>query len=176
MLLEHERYYGLGMDALVSVCSWNTNVIMVWAWMLWSAYALGTRTLLWFAHGCFGQRMLSEHEPYYGLGMDALVSVCSGNVNVIVACAWMLWSAYALGTRTLLWFENGCFGQRMLSEHERHYGLRVDALVSVCSWSTNAIMVWAWMLWSAYALGTRTLLGFGHGCFGQRMLSEHERY
>ena len=24
MLLEHERYYGLGMDALVSVCSWNT--------------------------------------------------------------------------------------------------------------------------------------------------------
>ena len=36
------RYYGLGMDALVSVCSRNTNVIMVWAWMLWTAYALGT--------------------------------------------------------------------------------------------------------------------------------------
>ena len=35
MLLEHERYYGLGMDALlVTVCSWSTNVIMVWAWML----------------------------------------------------------------------------------------------------------------------------------------------
>ena len=34
MLLEHERYYGLGMDALRPVCSWNTNVIMVWAWML----------------------------------------------------------------------------------------------------------------------------------------------
>ena len=30
MLLEHERYYGLGMDALRPVCSWNTNVIMVW--------------------------------------------------------------------------------------------------------------------------------------------------
>ena len=35
MLLEHERYYGLGMDALVIVCSWNTNVAMVWACMLW---------------------------------------------------------------------------------------------------------------------------------------------
>ena len=30
MLLEHERYHGLGMDALRPVCSWNTNVIMVW--------------------------------------------------------------------------------------------------------------------------------------------------
>ena len=35
MLLEHERYYGMGMGALVTVCSWNTSVIMVWAWMLW---------------------------------------------------------------------------------------------------------------------------------------------
>ena len=90
--------------------------------MLWSAYALGTRTLLWFAHGCFGQRMLSEHERYYGLGMDALVSVCSRNTNAIMVWAWMLWSAYALGTRTLLWFGHGRFGQRMLSEHERYYG------------------------------------------------------
>ena len=106
--------------------------------MLWSAYALGTLTLLCFEHGCFGQRMLSEHERCYGLSMDALVSVCSGNVNVIVVWAWMLWSAYALGTRTLLWFENRCFGQRMLSEHERYYALSMD-----------------------------------HGCFGQRMLSEH---
>ena len=24
MLLEHKRYDGLGMDALVSVCTWNT--------------------------------------------------------------------------------------------------------------------------------------------------------
>ena len=28
MLLEHERDYGLGMDALVSVCSGNTNGVM----------------------------------------------------------------------------------------------------------------------------------------------------
>ena len=47
MLLEHERNYDLGMDALVTVCSWNTNGIMIWAWMLWSPYALGTRTDVW---------------------------------------------------------------------------------------------------------------------------------
>ena len=41
--MEHERNYGLGMDALVAVCSWNTNGIMVW-----------------------------------GCGMDALVAECSG--------------------------------------------------------------------------------------------------
>ena len=145
-LLEHERYYGYGMDALVSVCSGNMNVIMVWAWMLWSAYALGTRALLWFGHGCFRQGMLSEHERYHGLGVDALVSVCSRNTNVIMVWAWMLWSAYAPGTRTLLWFRHGCFGQRMLRERECHYGLGMDALVSVCSWNTNIISVWPWML------------------------------
>ena len=42
-------------------CSWNTNASMVWAWMLWSPYALGTRTVLWFGHGCSGQRMLSQN-------------------------------------------------------------------------------------------------------------------
>ena len=103
MLLEHEQKYGLGMDALVSGCSGNTNGIMVSAWMLWSSYALGTRTELWFGHGCSGHRMLWEHERDYGLGMDALVSVCSGNTNGIMVWAWMLWSAYALGTRTALW-------------------------------------------------------------------------
>ena len=109
--------------------------------MVLSAYAPGTRTLLWFAHGCFGQLMLSEHERYYGLSMDALVSVCSRNTNVIMVWAWMLWSAYALGTRTLLLFGHGCFGQRMLSEHKRYYCLGMDALVSVCSRNTNVIMV-----------------------------------
>ena len=70
---KHERKYGLGIYALVSVCSWNTTGIMVWAWMLLSAYALGTRTGIWFEHGFSGQRMLLEHERNYGLGMDALV-------------------------------------------------------------------------------------------------------
>ena len=35
MLLEHERNYDLGMDALGTVCSWNKNGIMIWVWMLW---------------------------------------------------------------------------------------------------------------------------------------------
>ena len=75
--LEHERNYGLGMDALIIVCPWNTNAIMVWACMLWSSYALGTRMELWFGHGCSGHRVLLEHKQNYGLGMDALVIVCS---------------------------------------------------------------------------------------------------
>ena len=62
MLLEHERNYGFGMDALVTVCSSNTNGIMVLAWMLWLAHAARTRTELWFWHGCSGNRMLLEHE------------------------------------------------------------------------------------------------------------------
>ena len=133
MLWEHERDYGLGMDALVTVGSG-----MVWARMFWSAYALGTRTKLWFGHGCSGQRMVREHERDYGLGMDALAA------NEIMVWAWMLWSAYALGTRTRLWFGHGCSGHRRLWD-----GLGMDALVSVCSGNTNEVMVWAWMLWSA---------------------------
>ena len=54
MLLVHERFCGLSMDAIMSICSWNTNgfqclgmdalmtirswkknVMKVWAWMLW---------------------------------------------------------------------------------------------------------------------------------------------
>ena len=70
MLLEHDRNYDLGMDALVTVCS--------------------------------GQRMLVEHERNYDLGMDALVTVCSWNTIGIMIWAWMLWSPCALGTRTEL--------------------------------------------------------------------------
>ena len=33
MLLGHEGYYDFGMDVMVTVCSWNTNVMMVWASM-----------------------------------------------------------------------------------------------------------------------------------------------
>ena len=128
MLLGHERYN-------------------VWAWMLGLSYAHGTRTLLWFGHGCSGYRMLLEHERYYGLGMDAQVIVGSWNTNVIMVWAWMLGLSYALGTGTLLWFGHGCSGYRMLLERERYYGLGMDARVIVCSWNTNVIMVWAWMLW-----------------------------
>ena len=121
---------------------------------------------LWFGHGCTGERMLLEHERNCGLGMDALVSVCSWNANGILVWAWMHWLAYALGTRAELWFGHGCSGERMLLEHERNFGLGMDALVSVCSWNTSGIMVWAWMHWLAYALGTRVELWFGHGCTG----------
>ena len=37
-----------------------------------------------FGHGCLGDRLLEEHERYYGLGMDAFVIVCSRNTNVIM--------------------------------------------------------------------------------------------
>ena len=176
MLSEHERYHALGMDALATVCSWNTNVIMVWAWAHRQPYALGTRTLSWFGHGCSGNRMLLEHERYHGLGMGASPTVCSGNTNVIMVSAWMLWQPYALGTRTLSWFGHGCSGNRMLSEHERYHALGMAALPSLCSWNRNVIMVWAWAHRQPYALGTRTLSWFGHGCSGNRMLLEHERY
>ena len=110
MLFEHKRYYGLGMDAVVEVYCWNTNIIMFWAWALWSPSAFGTRTLLWFGHGCSCDRMLLEHERYYG--MDALVTACSVNVsvsspntNVIMVWAWMLWLS-------LFWFGHGCYGEK----------------------------------------------------------------
>ena len=73
MLLKHARAYGLGMDALVTVCSWHT----------------GTRTFLWFEHGYSRDRMLLTHERSYGLGMDALVTVCSWNTNVLMVWAWI---------------------------------------------------------------------------------------
>ena len=81
---------------------------MVWAWMHYLSYALGTQTLLWFGHGCACHCMLQEHERSYGLGMDALVIVCSRNTNVLMVWAWMRDS--------------------MLSEHERDYGLGMDGL------------------------------------------------
>ena len=71
---ENKRYYGLGMDALVTARTRNTN-----------------RTLSWFGHGSSGYRMHSEHERQYNLGMDALLIGCTRNANVILVWAWMLW-------------------------------------------------------------------------------------
>ena len=42
MLLERGRSCGLGIDALVPVCSWNTKVSISW-----SPYALGNLGLMW---------------------------------------------------------------------------------------------------------------------------------
>ena len=50
-------------------------------------------------------------------------------------------------SRTLSWFGHGCSGDRMPLEHKRYDGFGMDALVTVCSWNRNTIMVWAWMLW-----------------------------
>ena len=54
-------------------------------------WVCGNSTLFWFGHGCSGYRLHSEHERYYGWGMDALVTVCPWNTNVIMALAWMHW-------------------------------------------------------------------------------------
>ena len=100
---------------------------MVWVWMLWSPYALGTRTESWFGHACTGHRMhmiangimvwawmpgpssALEHERCYGFGMHALVTVCSWNHKG-------------------LWFRHGCRRDSMLLEHELHCGLGADAV------------------------------------------------
>ena len=59
----------------------------------------------------------------------------------------LLWPPSALGTRTLSRVGHGCSGYRMLLEREGNYALGMAALVTVCSWNTNGIMVWAWLLW-----------------------------
>ena len=46
-----------------------------------------------------------------------------------------------------LWFGHGCSGDRIALGAPRNHGLGMDALVTVCSWSMNGIMVWTWMLW-----------------------------
>ena len=80
VILEHKRYHGLGMDALVTL-------------------ALGRRPLFWLGHGCSSRRMLLEHQHYFGLGLDALVIVCSRNTNAPMVWAWMLRSPYAPRTQ-----------------------------------------------------------------------------
>ena len=67
MLLEHERNYDLGMDALLTVCSWNTNGII-------------------FGHGCSGNCMLLEHERNYDFGMDALGSFRTAGTDSSTPC------------------------------------------------------------------------------------------
>ena len=108
---------------------------MVWARMHRSPCARGPRTLLWFGHGCAGHRVLADHERHYGLGMDALVTVCSWTTNVIMVWARMHWSPCVRGPRTLLWFGHGCTGHRVFVNHERYYGLSIYALVT--TWKTG---------------------------------------
>ena len=60
MLLKHERTeLWLWAWMLWSPYALGTRTeSWLWAWMLWSPYALGTRTELWFGHGCSGHSML----------------------------------------------------------------------------------------------------------------------
>ena len=95
---EQERHYFLGMDAVLSICTRKTNVIRVWAWILWLSDALRRRTLSWFGLGSSGYRMHSEHKRYHVLGMDALVTARTRNTNVIMVWARMLWLSYATQT------------------------------------------------------------------------------
>ena len=53
--------------------------------------------------GCSGERMHSEDESYYGLGMDAVVIGCTRNRT----------------QTSLLWFGHGCSGYPMHSEDKK---------------------------------------------------------
>ena len=79
---------GLGNCALVTVCSWNTNVIMAWACTLWSPHDLGTRTLLWLGHARSGHRMIFKGERYYGLGISLLsAGIVLGSLPHCLLCS-----------------------------------------------------------------------------------------
>ena len=146
MLLGHERNYDLGMDALLIARIQKLNGIMSWAWMLVRPYALGTRTELGVGHGCSGDQMLLGHEQNYDLGMDALLIARIQKLNGSRSWAWMLGRPYAFGTRTELEVGHGCSAGRTHSETEWNEELGMDARATVCSWDTNGIMIWAWML------------------------------
>ena len=93
----------------------NMDGILVWAWMLWKSYAL--------ERGC-----------YSGLGMDALIIVCSRT--------WMI-----------LWLGHGCSAYRMLSYMDvimavGMHGSSGNRMLS----NMDVATVWARMLWQTYAL------------------------
>ena len=45
-----------------AICSWNTNGIMVWAWIFWLAQSFKDDMGYGLAHRCSGHRMVVEHE------------------------------------------------------------------------------------------------------------------
>ena len=94
---------------------------------------------LCFKHGC--SVTVGFGNTNYSLGMDALVTVCSGDANGIMLWGWVLWSPCAVGTRTELCCGHVCYGHRMLLEHERNNALGMDALVTVCSWNKAELTV-----------------------------------
>ena len=59
---------------------------MIWAWMLWEPYALGTRTNYDLGMDALGTVSLWEHERNYDLGMDALGTVRTAGANCLTCC------------------------------------------------------------------------------------------
>ena len=106
--------------------------------------------------------MLLEHEGNYGLGMDAMETVCSWNTKDVMDRMLLQHAGhYGLcmnATVTVCSRNTKDVMDRMLLQHEGDYGLGMDVKVTVCSWNTKATMVWAWMQWKPYALGTRRML------------------
>ena len=89
-----------------------------------------------------GRTLCSEQD--HDLGMDALIIECT-----------------RIGR--LLWFGHGCSSDRMLLEHERSYGLGMDAPVTVCP--SDRML-----------LEHERSYGLGMDAPSDRMLLEHERY
>ena len=65
-----------------------------------------------------------------------------GCLQCYVACCLDKFMETARECRSVLWFGHGCLSDRI---HEHYYALGMDALVTVCSWNMNVIMVWPWM-------------------------------
>ena len=148
-----------------------------------------------------------EQHCYWQISIQSAVTILRLSLASCLAREWPVFSKRVLRSSTLHWnalaycqkqggFHNWpCSGHRMLLERERNSGWGMDAVVTACSYNRNGIMVWACMLWSPsalgtrtefcfghgcsghppYALGTRTELWLGHGCSGHPMLLEHER-
>ena len=107
MLFEHQRSDGLGMGALVTVCSRNTNVLMIWFWFQ------GSRRI----------RVRAQQD-----------SGGSGNVQARVRAQVPLSSS--------VWHDTSAgptdvYNSSLLIRNDSHH--RVHS-------NTNAIMLWAWML------------------------------
>ena len=90
--------------------------------MLCESNARRTRTFLWFGHGCSANRMPGEHGRYYGLGMDALVTVCSRNTDVTI---------YGLGMAALVTACSGSMNAKMAAQHLRSQGFDVPTWASL---------------------------------------------
>ena len=123
----------------------NMNIVVVWAWMLWSsdaiehershglgmdALAIGcTRTyaFLWFGHGCSGHRMRSNMNVIMVRAWMLWPSDAS-NIKVLMVWAWMLWPSDASNIRVIMVWSWMLWSSDAI-KHERYYGSGMDAWV-----------------------------------------------